>query len=167
MLELDNYLHYMKLKQSLTPMVEQVRKDASDRMSYNLYDQREPKNMIKACPHCKIIWVKVTGCDGETSCGNRLSGDYLFDRKPSDTFTTPKFKFTWKDKAFKWVKELIKYNKPIAISDSSSKSTTKGVGCGKAFTWKDQPAIDNKILNELKDAGVTDFLVNQPYHKDI
>jgi len=56
--------------------------------------------MFKACPHCGIIWVKVDGCDGKTTCGNRLSGDYFLDRKPSDTFSTPKFKFSWANKTF-------------------------------------------------------------------
>ena len=90
-------------------MVEQVRKEASERMSYSLYDQREPKNMFKACPHCGIIWVKVDGCDGKTSCGNRPEGDYVFDRKPSDTFSIHRFKFSWKNKTFKWEKELVNY----------------------------------------------------------
>jgi len=91
--------------------------------------------MFKACPHCGIIWVKVAGCDGETTCGNRLNGDYVFDRKPSDTFSTPKFKFSWKNKVFSWVKELVNFSKPKIMIDAFSKSTMKGVGCGKAFIW--------------------------------
>jgi hypothetical protein len=27
--------------------------------------------MFKRCPHCNEVWVKVEGCDGETTCGNR------------------------------------------------------------------------------------------------
>lgn len=147
-------------------MVEQVRKEASSRMSYSLYDQREPKNMFKACPHCRIIWVKVAGCDGETTCGNRLSGDYIFDRKPGDTFSTHKFRFSWTNKTFKWIKELVDFSQPKIPSNPNQKSTTKGVGCGKAFIWGNQPAIDNKILNDFKDAGITDFLCNQPVNID-
>lgn len=27
---------------------------------------------LKQCPYCKLIWIKVAGCDGETTCGNRV-----------------------------------------------------------------------------------------------
>jgi hypothetical protein len=27
--------------------------------------------MFKRCPLCNEVWVKVEGCDGETTCGNR------------------------------------------------------------------------------------------------
>lgn len=26
-------------------------------------------NYIKKCPHCGEIWMKVAGCNGETTCG--------------------------------------------------------------------------------------------------
>ena len=48
------------------------------------------------------------------------------------------------------------------MSSENSKSTMKGAGCGIAFVWGNQPPIDNKIMNYLKDVGITDFLVNHP-----
>lgn len=92
------------------PLVEKVRKLASEKMSYSLFDKKDPKNMFKACPHCKLIWVKVAGCDGTTSCGKRLSGSDAFDRQSSDTFSTPKFKFSWGNKTFKWIKEIVNFS---------------------------------------------------------
>lgn len=40
-------------------------------MSYNPLNLNDPKNLIKRCPHCREVWVKVEGCDGTTTCGNR------------------------------------------------------------------------------------------------
>lgn len=35
----------------------------------------DPLNLIKQCPNCKEVWIKVTGCDGSTFCGNRAGND--------------------------------------------------------------------------------------------
>ena len=29
-----------------------------------------PFNLVKKCPNCGLIWLKVDGCDGDTTCGN-------------------------------------------------------------------------------------------------
>eukprot|EP00930_Biecheleria_cincta_P088500 TRINITY_DN77744_c0_g1_i1.p1 TRINITY_DN77744_c0_g1~~TRINITY_DN77744_c0_g1_i1.p1 ORF type:complete len:487 (-),score=72.98 TRINITY_DN77744_c0_g1_i1:110-1504(-) len=28
---------------------------------------------LRRCPHCSTVWTKVTGCDGQTTCGNRIN----------------------------------------------------------------------------------------------
>jgi len=28
---------------------------------------------MKRCPHCNLIWQKLEGCDGTTTCGNKTS----------------------------------------------------------------------------------------------
>jgi cytochrome c2 len=119
------------------PLVEKVRKLASERMSYSLFDKKDPKNMFKACPHCKLIWVKVAGCDGQTTCGRRLDGSDILDRLPSDTFSTPKFKFSWANKTFSWVKEILNFSNTNPQSKVISNSSVKAMGCGKAFVWGD------------------------------
>ena len=40
-------------------------------MSYNPEDSNDPRNMIRSCPFCGEIWIKVEGCDSVTTCGNR------------------------------------------------------------------------------------------------
>ena len=47
-------------------------------MSYSLLDKSDPRNMIKKCPFCELIWIKVSGCDGETFCGNVPTGEKEF-----------------------------------------------------------------------------------------
>lgn len=33
-----------------------------------MYDIRD---LLKKCPKCGLIWMRVEGCEGETSCGGR------------------------------------------------------------------------------------------------
>ena len=39
-------------------------------MSYNLFDNQDPRNLTKRCPYCCLIWFKTEGCDGVTTRGN-------------------------------------------------------------------------------------------------
>jgi hypothetical protein len=39
-------------------------------LSFNPNDSSDPRNMIRKCPHCGLIWFKTEGCDGATQCGN-------------------------------------------------------------------------------------------------
>ena len=43
-------------------------------MSFSLLDLNEPRNLFKKCCHCGIIWLKIGGCDGNTTCGYREWG---------------------------------------------------------------------------------------------
>jgi hypothetical protein len=49
-------------------------------MSYDIDDPKDFKNLIKACPHCGEVWVKVEGCDFQTTCGARVSDSYKKDK---------------------------------------------------------------------------------------
>ena len=40
-------------------------------MSYSLLNKEDPRNLLKKCPKCGLVWLKVSGCEGETICGNR------------------------------------------------------------------------------------------------
>ena len=41
-------------------------------MSYSLIDKNDVRNLIKKCPECGIIWIKVDGCPNVT-CGERMN----------------------------------------------------------------------------------------------
>ncbi|CAD8170809.1 unnamed protein product [Paramecium octaurelia] len=83
-----SYLHHIYLKKEIKRDLEQVIKLAQDKMT-------KSKNhcfyCLKQCPYCKLIWIKVAGCDGETTCGNRVytSSDSLL--KNSSTKSRYKF----------------------------------------------------------------------------
>lgn len=42
-------------------------------MSYNPNDNTDLRNIFRRCPFCNEAWVKVEGCDGQTTCGNRCN----------------------------------------------------------------------------------------------
>jgi len=76
--------HIANMTNQLRKILYDVRIDA---MKYH-------KNLdsgFRKCPHCSTIWAKVEGCDGETTCGNRVS------RKWDDWSggITANFAFVW------------------------------------------------------------------------
>lgn len=52
-------------------------------MSHNPDDNTDPRNMMRSCPHCNLVWIKVEGCDGATTCGNRTKS--YFDSSAAKT----------------------------------------------------------------------------------
>ncbi len=54
-------------------------------MSYNPLDTRNPRNLIRKCPYCEEIWIKVEGCDGETECGRRNWSSGWIDNAQTNT----------------------------------------------------------------------------------
>ena len=58
-------------------------------MSYDPDDKTDWKNYLKKCNHCGEIWLKVSGCDGNTKCGAIETGPDKFDGKANFRFWTP------------------------------------------------------------------------------
>mgnify|MGYP001807943284 CR=1 FL=1 len=50
---------------------------------------------MKQCPYCKLIWIKVAGCDGKTTCGNRVN--LKKDKLLKADSTPTKFKYSIKE----------------------------------------------------------------------
>jgi len=48
---------------------------------------------FRKCPHCNEIWAKVEGCDGSTTCGNRVSSSMKWDHWSGGVFSN--FAFVW------------------------------------------------------------------------
>ncbi|CAD8170805.1 unnamed protein product [Paramecium octaurelia] len=69
------YLYHIYLKKELQMDLEQVIKKAQAKMKQS---QNHCFNWIKQCPYCGLVWIKVIGCDSETTCGNRVN-NYLDD----------------------------------------------------------------------------------------
>ena len=58
-------------------------------------DESDPRNLIKACPFCGLIWVKVVGCDGDTTCG---SPPRIIDKiKNEFSFSTFNYIYSWNE----------------------------------------------------------------------
>lgn len=149
MQELDGYGFLIMMQKEKIKLCNEFTKHVSIMMSYSLLDSSDPRNLIKRCPHCKEIWFKVVGCDGETTCGNRPTD------KRFDALITPwwRFTFTRIDRKIQW--EKLKMD---VISETASPSihlkqaraqSGQAMGCGKPFLWKDQPALEEEKIKEL------------------
>ncbi|CAF0960755.1 unnamed protein product [Didymodactylos carnosus] len=71
MQELDYYVFYIQLQKKNVQLCDKFAEAVMALMSYSLFDNQVPRNLIKQCPHCQLIWFKTEGCDGETQCGAR------------------------------------------------------------------------------------------------
>lgn len=44
------------------------------------------RDLFRACPNCGLIWMKVMGCDGMTTCGNKPDFYDYFKNKDLHTY---------------------------------------------------------------------------------
>ena len=98
------------------------------------YQSEHGVSELRKCPHCGLIWTKVEGCEGDTTCGNRPNAVNDF-RDPSyaelGTFS------------FKWLPtgslNIIKIGKKNV---QSKKSESAHYGCGKSINWKQMATVE-------------------------
>jgi hypothetical protein len=89
---------------------------------------------LRKCPHCGLVWAKIVGCNGVTTCGNRVS---CADGRSE--FTAFWFEFT--DKKF----TIRKNGKRQAKAASSDPSKSGNAGCGKTITWSEMAPVQVPI----------------------
>lgn len=84
---------------------------------------------LRKCPHCGLVWAKITGCNGATTCGSRENQpESRFDRMSAFTF-----QFDGKQ---------LKIKKGADRDRSrSSGSAHQGVGCGKSINWSQMAPV--------------------------
>jgi len=105
------------------------------------YQNEHSVSNLKKCPHCGLIWTKVSGCDGETTCGN-INED--FDSRFS-VFATFTFAFDG---------ENFLIEKSGSRSLEKKKSNGRGTGCGKKIIWRDMTPV--AIPEDFKDLPIID-----------
>ena len=88
---------------------------------------------VRRCPHCSLVWTKVEGCDGATTCGSRPS-TALDVRDPSfgvlGTFT------------FKRISNIFSITKSGTRTITNIKSPSKLFGCGNTIVWNDMAIVE-------------------------
>eukprot|EP01133_Synstelium_polycarpum_P003507 gene3507-4006_t len=96
----------------------------------------------RKCPHCGMVWLKVAGCEGATTCGSRPGG------VPESTVTSfATFSFT-----------LSPFNitptgqRPLQPSPTSTRS---GVGCGKNVNWTEMQPVPVPAEISASQAAIT------------
>ena len=91
---------------------------------------------MRNCPHCGLIWSKIQGCDGKTTCGNRMNS---CDGK--NDFAT--FSFFWSSETRSL--QISKSGKKQVLIDSLSNcyySSERGIGCGGTIYWDRMKPVD-------------------------
>lgn len=77
---------------------------------------------LRRCPHCGTIWAKIEGCDGETTCGNRV-------KKIDGRYST------LANYSFNYIGRELRISKLGSRSVRIRASDLSGVGCGRTITW--------------------------------
>ncbi|CAD8097347.1 unnamed protein product [Paramecium sonneborni] len=67
------YLYHIYLKKELRLDIEKVIQKTQEKMKQS---QNHCYNWIRQCPYCGLVWIKVIGCDTETTCGNRVNSSF-------------------------------------------------------------------------------------------
>lgn len=177
--ELDYYAFYIKMEKENVRICDNFVEKIVPLMSYNLFDNQDPRNLIKRCPHCELIWFKTEGCDGITTCGNNE-----FENR-SDVSKKAFWKYQLRRIGGKlqWTKNIITgenvnqqtENTELDYKESSqtprevlsniltertrfinslfnmsaNAAKSKRVGCGKKFKWSELPKIEDELILEL------------------
>merc|ERR1712022_45373 len=71
MVDLECYTNAIALQKVIEGAHREFREDVKNLMSYNPDDDSDWRKCIRKCQYCGEIWVKVSGCNGITTCGNR------------------------------------------------------------------------------------------------
>lgn len=143
MQEMENYSFYIKMQRQNLEYNDEFVKTIVPLMSYNLFDNTDPRNLIKACPHCNIIWFKTEGCDGETTCGkHNFSGTSV-----SDAFD---YVFERVNGAIQYFKKPTKRGSNVTLRKTPlAASSSHYRGCGNRIVWKDLPKLKEEVILEL------------------
>lgn len=131
---------YFKMQKHSVRLCDDFVASVEPLMGFSLFDSGHPRNMIKRCPHCKLVWFKTEGCDGTTTCGNRSSTYY-------DSFAASAFRYVMKKvgDVFCYEKQSMKEKQELP----QKSQTGKGVGCGMEIVWSALPAIEDQLILEL------------------
>ncbi|KAM3132486.1 hypothetical protein pb186bvf_015445 [Paramecium bursaria] len=148
------YLFHVELKKALTTDLQRTIQIASDAMRLK---PDHPFNKIKQCPNCGLIWLKVLGCDGVTTCGNFPSTEY------GATFSQLlNYQISYGQNGLQIVKkppyQQIKINYDI---NNQKRATSIVQGCGAQLNWGALPPLTEGQMKVLNDPGLLDFLTDK------
>ena len=97
------------------------------------YQSDHGANDLRQCPHCGLLWAKVEGCDGGTTCGSiPATPNDLRDQSYGVMAT---FDFSWmKGNKAKKGKLNIRKNGTKKVK-TQQRAHSRGLGCGASITW--------------------------------
>mmetsp|Transcript_6939 Transcript_6939/g.12625 ORF Transcript_6939/g.12625 Transcript_6939/m.12625 type:complete len:524 (+) Transcript_6939:268-1839(+) len=106
MTRLNFFLCHVELQKLILRETTNFCERACKLMAWNLMDYTDPRNQIKRCPHCYLVWVKVGGCDGATTCGNHSFG--TVSERATRVFCKYKFVFNEALNSWDYAKNIVR-----------------------------------------------------------
>ncbi|CAF3636421.1 unnamed protein product [Rotaria sp. Silwood1] len=143
MKELDYYVFNIKMEKENVRICDEFLEKVVSFMSYNLFDNQDPRNLIKRCPNCKLIWFKTEGCDGVTTCGNKIFTNHQ-DVKSKAFWKYNLQRINGKLQLVKNNMETKALLKAMHINSNSNR-----IGCGIEFKWSELPKIEDHLILQL------------------
>jgi hypothetical protein len=139
-MEFEDYAAYIELKKLVYSAQTKFRDEAKRLLPINPDDTSNWRNALRRCQHCGEVWLKVSGCDGETTCG--LIPEVGGDPRVSESYV----KYEWEEIDGNWrPKKVRKYTHlpRQTLRRSSRRRRLIGikVGCGLQIVWKDQAIL--------------------------
>lgn len=143
--EMNYYAFVVKMQGENIKLCDELSNIVVPQMSYNLFDNQDPRNLIKQCPICGLIWYKTEGCDGATTCGNRgFANPTSNNASWSDTF---RFVIDFVGRKMN-VKKTAATKRPITMAQPAA-ANSDGVGCKATMVWGDLPKLDDELILSL------------------
>lgn len=143
-IEFDDYTAWIELKKLVDFSQADVRNEAKRLLNINPDDTSNFRNAIRRCQYCGEVWVKVEGCDGETTCG--LIPSDGGDAWGGDSFCQNVWSKVegglWRPRKFTKKKKARVARTPMVDSD-------RKVGCGRTIDWKNQAIVPEAELDIL------------------
>ena len=113
------------------------------------YQSDHGANDLRQCPHCGLLWAKVDGCDGSTTCGNIPTCNDL--RDPGFAVMAI-FSFKWL-KGSKGKKGKLNISKSGTKNAKKPQSPSSGQGCGKTINWSSMKQVP--LPQDLMEGKIT------------
>jgi hypothetical protein len=157
MIGFELYVEYVEFKRSLAIYVEKFEVDAKTKFTpkfqqSNTGTKEGQEARFRKCPHCGLIWFKVTACPN-TSCGARLNSLDVWQNGES----LCGYVFNWAGSKLTWtVDNSAKQNS--CSNKYVSKRKEEPQGCGKSICWDNCEDVTDEVMATLKEANIRDFV---------
>merc|ERR1719167_24147 len=88
-------------------------------------------NELKRCPHCGLVWAKIVGCNGETTCGAKVPEDDAIEARNNGVMATFTFRIS---------QDTLQITKSGQRNVKTSTSSSN-VGCGGTIIWENMASV--------------------------
>jgi hypothetical protein len=152
-------LVYGRAGVSLSIKLKQFIEDTNKLLSWDVTDPSVKQNQYKACNHCREVYMLAEGCEDETVCGERPSGERFAQRPP--------ILHVWKSSdggrrivethingvqyAGKALRNMIKSLRDRVFA-STVGSEQNEVGCGADIAWKSMLPLSSEQMQIIASA---------------